>query len=474
MAAAEIKQEREETLVAEAFDRKKNAWLKYDESQRQELFALNEGYKEFISNCKTERECALEVIRMAEEEGFNDLTQASSLKSGDKVYYNNMDKAVALFVIGSRPLEEGMKLLGAHIDSPRIDLKQVPLYEDTEMALLDTHYYGGIKKYQWVTIPLAIHGVVVKKDGTKLNIVIGEDASDPVLGITDLLIHLSGKQMEKNAGKVIEGEDLNVLIGSEPLAGEEKEAVKKNILKLIKEKYDFDEEDFLSAELEVVPAGNARDFGLDRSMVMGYGQDDRVCAYTSAMALFEVADPDRTTCCLIVDKEEIGSVGATGMHSKFFENAVAEIVNKLGSYSELTVRRALANSHMLSSDVSAAYDPNYPEVNEKKNCAYFGKGIVFNKFTGRGGKSGSNDANPEYMAMLRAAMEKHEVTYQTSELGRVDQGGGGTIAYIMAQYNMEVIDSGVPVLSMHAPWEITSKSDVYEAFLGYVAFLREI
>ncbi len=461
-------------IMAEGYDRKKNAWLKYNESQRQELFALNEGYKDFISKCKTERECALEVIKMAREEGFADLNSVDSLKPGDKVYYNNMDKAVALFVIGERPLEDGMKLLGAHIDSPRIDLKQVPLYEDTEMALLDTHYYGGIKKYQWVTLPLAIHGVVVKKDGTKITVVIGEEDSDPVVGITDLLVHLSATQMEKKASQVIDGEALDVLFGSEPLAGVEKEAVKANILKLIQEKYGFEEDDFLSAELEVVPAGKARDFGLDRSMVIGYGQDDRVCAYTSAMALFEVSRPDRTTCCLLVDKEEIGSVGATGMQSVFFENAVAEIFDKLGRYSELKVRRALANSHMLSSDVSAAYDPNYPKVNEKKNCAYFGKGLVFNKYTGRGGKSGSNDANPEYIASLRQALEKHEVTYQTSELGRVDQGGGGTIAYIMAKYNMQVIDSGVAVLSMHAPWEITSKADIYEAFCGYTAFLKEI
>ena len=461
-------------IMAEGYDRKKNAWLKYNESQRQELFALNEGYKDFISKCKTERECALEVIKMAREEGFADLNSVDSLKPGDKVYYNNMDKAVALFVIGERPLEDGMKLLGAHIDSPRMDLKQVPLYEDTEMALLDTHYYGGIKKYQWVTLPLAIHGVVVKKDGTKITVVIGEEDSDPVVGITDLLVHLSATQMEKKASQVIDGEALDVLFGSEPLAGVEKEAVKANILKLIQEKYGFEEDDFLSAELEVVPAGKARDFGLDRSMVIGYGQDDRVCAYTSAMALFEVSRPDRTTCCLLVDKEEIGSVGATGMQSVFFENAVAEIFDKLGCYSELKVRRALANSHMLSSDVSAAYDPNYPKVNEKKNCAYFGKGLVFNKYTGRGGKSGSNDANPEYIASLRQALEKHEVTYQTSELGRVDQGGGGTIAYIMAKYNMQVIDSGVAVLSMHAPWEITSKADIYEAFCGYTAFLKEI
>lgn len=452
----------------------KNAWLKYTDAELKKVEKLSEGYKEFISDCKTERECALEVIRQAEKEGYKDLMSLTKVKPGDKVYFNNMDKAVALFLVGSEPLEKGMKLLGAHIDSPRIDLKQVPLYEDTEMALFDTHYYGGIKKYQWVTLPLAIHGVVVKKDGTKVNIVIGEKDSDPVVGITDLLVHLSAEQMDKKAAKVVEGEDLNVLIGSKPLKGEEKEAVKGNILKLLKEFYDIEEADFLSAELEVVPAGKARDFGIDRSMVMGYGQDDRVCSYTSMKALFELDHIDRTAVCLLVDKEEVGSIGATGMHSKFFENAVAELMDKMGEYSELKLRRAFQNSHMLSSDVSAAFDPNYPAVMEKKNSAYFGRGIVFNKYTGARGKSGCNDANPEFIATLRAAMEKHDVNFQTAELGKVDQGGGGTIAYIMAQYNMEVIDSGVAVLNMHAPWEITSKADIYEAMRGYEAFLREI
>lgn len=455
-------------------ERLKNAWLKYDSDSREELNTLNEEYKTFISDCKTERECVAEVICLAQAQGYQDLKTVKKVKAGDKLYFNNMDKAVILFLVGMEPLEDGMKLLGAHIDSPRLDLKQVPLYEDTELALLDTHYYGGIKKYQWVTLPLAIHGVVVKKDGTKIQVVIGEEDSDPVVGITDLLVHLSGDQMEKKASKVIEGEDLNVLIGSIPLKGEEKEAVKANILKLLKEKYDFEEEDFLSAELEVVPAGKARDFGLDRSMVTGYGQDDRVCAFTSMKALFSKTKVDRTAVCLLVDKEEVGSIGATGMHSKFFENAVAELLDRMGAYSELALRRALQNSVMLSSDVSAAYDPNYPAVNEKKNTAYFGKGIVFNKYTGSRGKGGCNDANAEYMASLRAAMEKHSVTFQTSELGKVDQGGGGTIAYIMAQYNMQVIDSGVAVLNMHAPWEITSKADIYEAYRGYMAFLEEL
>lgn len=456
----------------------KNAWLKYDESKIKEIFDFNDGYKAFISDCKTERECVYEVIKQAEAEGYKNLkdiiASKTSLKAGDKIYANNMDKAIALFLIGEKPLEEGLKILGAHIDSPRLDLKQNPLYEDTDMALLDTHYYGGIKKYQWVTIPLSIHGIVVKKDGTKINVVIGEDDNDPVIGITDLLVHLSGAQMEKKASKVIEGEDLNVLIGSMPIKEEEKDAVKANILKILKDKYGMEEEDFLSAELEVVPAGKARDYGIDRSMIMGYGQDDRVCAYTSMKALFEVSQIDRTSACILVDKEEIGSVGASGMHSKFFENTVAEIMDLVEGYSELKLRRAMQNSHMLSSDVSAAFDPNYPAVMEKKNSAYFGKGIVFNKYTGARGKSNSNDANPEYIAKLREIMDKHDISFQTAELGKVDEGGGGTIAYIMANYNMEVIDSGVAVLNMHAPWEITSKVDVFETKNGYVAFLKEI
>lgn len=455
-----------------------NAWLKYTEKEKEAVFAFAEGYRRFISDCKTERECADEIIRKAKAEGYISLKAAMAdgrkLSAGDKVYVNYMGKAVALFLIGEEPLECGMKILGAHIDSPRIDLKQVPLYEDTELALFDTHYYGGIKKYQWVTLPLALHGVVAKKDGSVVNIVIGEEMSDPVVGISDLLIHLSAKQMEKNAAKVVEGEDLNLLIGSIPLADQEKEAVKENILRLLKDKYGIEEDDFVSAEIEAVPAGPAREFGIDRSMIMGYGQDDRVCAYASAEAMFELKKSDRTVVCLLVDKEEIGSVGATGMQSRFFENAVAEVMNLCGDYSELKVRRALANSQMLSSDVSAAYDPNYPSVSEKKNTAYFGKGLVFNKYTGSRGKSGSNDANAEYIARLRRAMDDNQVTFQTSELGRVDEGGGGTIAYIMANYGMEVIDSGVAVLNMHAPWEITSKSDLYEAYRGYIAFLKEL
>jgi len=452
----------------------RNAWLKYTEEQKKEAFTVSEGYKKFISDCKTERECVDEVVRQAQAAGYKDLFSVKKVKPGDKLYAVNMGKTVVLFVAGTKPLEDGMKILGAHIDSPRIDIKQIPLYEETEMAFLDTHYYGGIKKYQWVTLPLAIHGVFVKKDGTVVQVSIGEKEDDPVVGISDLLVHLSADQMQKTASKVIEGEDLNVNVGSIPLADEEKEAVKKNILKLLKEQYDVEEDDFISAELEVVPAGRARDYGLDRSMVYGYGQDDRVCAYTSMLALFGVESTDRTAVCILVDKEEVGSIGATGMHSKFFENVVAELMDRMGDYSELKVRRALSNSVMLSSDVSAAFDPNYPGVNEKKNTAYFAHGLVFNKYTGSRGKSGCNDANAEFMAAIRAALEKNDVVFQTSELGKVDQGGGGTIAYIMAQYNMQVIDSGVPVLNMHAPWEITSKADVYEAMRGYGAFLKEM
>ena len=455
----------------------KCAWEKYDEQGIKEIFDFNEGYKNFMSLCKTERECVKETIRIAEENGYKNLDDVikngEALKAGDKVYANNMDKAIALFIVGERPMEDGMKILGAHIDSPRLDLKQNPLYEDTDLALLETHYYGGIKKYQWVTLPLAIHGVVCKKDGTKVDIVIGEDDNDPVIGISDLLVHLAQTQQEKKANKVIEGEDLNVLVGSIPLKGEEKDAVKANILKILNDKYGIEEEDFLSAELEIVPAGKARDYGIDRSMVMAYGHDDRVCSYTSLMAMLKVEKIDKTCVCLLVDKEEIGSVGATGMQSKFFENTVAEVMDRVGDYSDIKLRRALKNSKMLSSDVSAAFDPNYPSVMEKKNSAYFGKGLVFNKYTGSRGKGGCNDANPEFIAELRAIMDKHDVAFQTAELGKVDQGGGGTIAYILANYNMEVIDCGVALHNMHAPWEVASKVDIYEAMKGYYAFLLE-
>ena len=400
------------------------------------------------------------------------------LKAGDKVYAVCMEKMLAMFRMGEEPLSNGMNILGAHIDSPRIDVKQNPLYESEGMAYLDTHYYGGIKKYQWVTLPLAMHGVVVKKDGSVVDISIGEDEDDPVLYITDLLIHLAGKQLQKKAAEVIEGESLDILIGSRPLADlpddKKKEAVKQNVLKILNEKYGIEEEDFLSAELEIVPAGKARECGLDRSMIAAYGQDDRVCAYTSLAAMLEMNEtPKRTGCCLLVDKEEIGSVGATGMQSRFFENSVAELLDGMGCYSELAVRRALRNSSMLSSDVSAGYDPAYSEAFEKKNAAYLGRGIVLNKFTGARGKSGSNDANAEYVARVRKIFDDHDVAFQTAELGKVDFGGGGTIAYIAALYGMEVIDSGVAVLSMHAPWEVTSKADIYEAKKAYKAFLLE-
>ena len=456
---------------------RKNMWTVYSEEQLRELEQLNESYKLYLDNGKTERECIKVAVQMAQDAGYRDLkdviANGERLNPGDCVYVVCMDKTIALFQIGKEPIENGLNILGAHVDSPRIDVKQNPLYEAAELAYLDTHYYGGVKKYQWVTLPLAIHGVVVKKDGTVVDIVIGEDEKDPVLVITDLLIHLSQEQLELKAAKVVEGEKLDVLIGSKPLEGEEKEAVKANILKLIKEKYDIEEEDFLSAELEVVPAGKARDCGMDRSMVIAYGQDDRVCAYTSLVAMLEAKDLRRTACCLLVDKEEIGSVGATGMQSRFFENAVAELMNCMGDYSELKLRRALTRSKMLSSDVSAAFDPMHESSFEKKNSAYFGKGLVFNKFTGSRGKSGSNDANPEYIAYLRRILDHAGVAFQTAELGRVDLGGGGTIAYILAEYGMEVIDSGVAVLSMHAPWEVTSKADVYEAYRGYKVFLKE-
>ena len=457
--------------------KKKSAWEKYDEKTLQEVFEFCKGYKNFMSKCKTERECVKETIEIVKKVGFKDLNTIIKnneiLKAGDKVYSVNMDKAVALFVIGEKPMEDGLNILGAHIDSPRLDLKQNPLYEDSELAFLDTHYYGGIKKYQWVTIPLAIHGVVIKKDGTKVSIVIGEDDNDPVVYISDLLVHLSSVQLEKKGNKVVEGEDLNVLIGSIPLKGAEKEKVKKNILKLLNDKYDIEEEDFMSAELEVVPAGKARDCGLDNSMIMAYGQDDRVCSYSSLKALLEIEETDKTCVCLLVDKEEIGSVGATGMESKFFENTVAEVMDRVGEYSELKLRRVLRNSKMLSSDVSAAYDPNYPSVMEKKNTAYFGYGIVFSKYTGARGKSGCNDANAEYMAELRKIMDKNNISFQTAELGKVDAGGGGTIAYILASYGMEVIDCGVALQNMHAPWEVASKADIYESFRAYKAFLIE-
>ena len=456
---------------------KNNAWLKYSGAEREKIFDFCEGYKNYLSVGKTERECIHEAIRLAEEMGYRNLADIiknnEEIKAGDKVYANNKDKTLALYLIGNDSIENGMRIIGSHVDSPRIDLKQNPLYEDGNLALMDTHYYGGVKKYQWVTLPLALHGVVVKKDGTKINVVIGEDDNDPVLGISDLLVHLSGEQLQKKANEVIAGEDLNVLVGNIPLEGKEKDAVKENILVLLKDKYDFEEEDFISAEFEVVPAGKARDLGLDKSMVMGYGQDDRICAYTSLMALLEVDSVEKTSVILLVDKEEVGSIGATGMQSRFFENSVAEVMDRMGEYSELKLKRALQNSLMLSADVTAAYDPNYPGACEKKNTAYFAKGLVFSKYTGARGKSGCNDANPEFIAWLRKIMDKNNVSYQTAELGKVDQGGGGTIAYILAQYNMEVIDCGVALQNMHAPWEVSSKVDIFETKNGYKAFLVE-
>lgn len=451
-----------------------NLWEIYDDTQLQELEKLNEAYKAFLDAGKTERECVTEIVRQAEAAGYRDLYSMDAVKAGDKVYATWMEKSIALFHVGSEPLEQGMNILGAHIDSPRLDLKQNPLYEDSGFAYFDTHYYGGIKKYQWVTIPLGIHGVIVRKDGTKEVVSIGEKEEDPVFAVTDLLVHLSSKQMEKKASAVVEGENLDILIGSRPLAGEEKEAVAAQIMKLLADTYHIEREDLMSAELEVVPAGKARDCGLDRSMVMAYGQDDRICAYTSLAAMLDVETVSRTSCCILVDKEEIGSVGATGMHSRFFENAVADLYEKLGGFSELKLRRTLAHSTMISSDVSAAYDPMYTEVYDKKSTSFFGKGPVFCKHTGSRGKSGSNDANAEYIAKLRNVFDAHEVHFQMAELGKVDAGGGGTIAYILAQYGMEVIDGGVAVLCMHAPWEISSKADVYEAYRGYCAFLKDM
>lgn len=462
---------------------RKNAWESYSEEELKEVFAFAEDYKAFISACKTERECVSELKEQAKKAGFLDMEEVMAkgitLKAGDRVFADNKGKSMALFVIGKQGMDAGMNILGAHIDSPRLDLKQNPLYEDTDLALLDTHYYGGVKKYQWVTLPLALHGVIVKKDGTTVKVNIGEKPEDPVFGVSDLLIHLSAEQLEKKAAKVVEGEAMDVLIGSMPLKAEtedEKEVAKKvqaNILKILKDQYDVEEEDFLSAEIEVVPAGAARDYGFDRSMIMGYGHDDRVCAYPSYAAMLEMDVPERTSVCLLVDKEEIGSVGASGMQSRFFENIAAEVMNACGDYSELKLRRALQNSKVLSSDVSAAFDPNYPTVMEKKNAAYFGRGLVFNKYTGSRGKSGSNDASAEYMAEIRKIMDENGVFFQTAELGKVDQGGGGTIAYILALYGMQVIDCGVAVMSMHAPWEVVSKADVYEAKKCYMAFLAE-
>ncbi len=457
-------------------DKKTSVWSKYTMEERAAVDVLAHGYIDFLSDCKTERESVTEAVRRARAAGYRDLADViangETLAAGDKVYAVNMKKAIVLFHIGMDPMECGMNILGAHIDTCRLDVKQNPLYEDNGLAYFDTHYYGGIKKYQWVTIPLALHGVVVKKDGTVVEITIGEKADDPVFCVTDLLVHLSQEQLEKKASKVIEGEKLDVLIGGYPLKKDDKESVKDGILALLKEHYDIAEEDFNSAELTLVPAGRARELGFDRSMVLGYGQDDRVCSYTALCSMLETEAVKRTACCLLVDKEEIGSVGATGMQSRFFENMVAEVLSACGQYTEIALRRTLARSKMLSSDVSSAYDGLYADAFEKKNVAYLGRGMVFNKFTGARGKSGSSDASAEYLGELRRMMDENGVSYQLAELGRVDLGGGGTIAYIMARYGMDVIDNGVAVMSMHAPWEVTSKVDIYEMKKGYDVFLR--
>ena len=453
-----------------------NAWKKYA-GNLDPVMNFGKDYIDFMTLSKTERETVDNSIEIAEKAGFKDLNTVSELKAGDKIYFNNRGKSLFLFVVGKEDLAKGLNILGAHVDSPRLDLKQHPLYEDSGLVLLDTHYYGGIKKYQWVAQPLALHGVVCKKDGSLVKVVIGESEDDPVVGVSDLLIHLAADQMKKTGSNVVEGEDLNVLFGSIPAATEEdeKELVKKNILNLLKEKYDIEEDDFISAEIEVVPAGKARDYGFDRSMVMAYGQDDNVCAYTSLRAIVEEENPERTSCCILSDKEEVGSQGNTGMHSSAFENTLAELMDKCGQYSELNIRRCLRNSMMLSSDVSAAHDPNYPSVSSpNQNNAEFGKGIVFNKYTGSRGKGGSNDANPEFIAKIRKVLDENGVNYQTSELGKVDQGGGGTIAYILANKDVEVIDAGVAVQNMHACYEVTSKVDIYEAYLAYKAFLKDM
>ena len=477
----------------------KNTWETYSAKQLKEVDAFAREYMDFLDNGKTERECIDQIVNTLEDAGYQELSSrikdGKKIKAGDKIYSVWMNKSIVFFQMGREKMENGLNILGAHIDSPRLDVKQNPLYEDGGFAYLDTHYYGGVKKYQWVTIPLAIHGVVVKKDGTTVEVNIGEAEDDPVFFVSDLLVHLAAEQLEKKAAKVIEGEALDIIIGNKPLVidkkgdkekekekGEKKEgkknkesakeAVKKGVLSILKETYEIEEEDFISAELEVVPAGRAREAGFDRSMILAYGQDDRVCAFSSLKAMLEVKETERTACCILVDKEEIGSVGATGMQSRFFENMVAEVMNLTGEYSELNVRRCLASSCMLSSDVSSAYDPSYAASFDRKNVAYLGNGMVFNKFTGARGKNGSNDANAEYLGHIRAIFDKEDVHFQTAELGKVDLGGGGTIAYILALYGMNVIDSGVAVLNMHAPWEATSKADVYEAKRGYVAFLE--
>jgi len=459
---------------------RKNAWAAYDAAGMEKIEAFAKAYCAYIDGGKTERECVSESVAAAKAAGFEDLkdviASGKALTAGDKVYVNWMNKSFVCFVVGSEPMEAGMNILGAHIDSPRIDVKQNPLYEDSDLAYLDTHYYGGIKKYQWVAQPLALHGVICKKDGTTVTVAIGEDAADPVFYISDLLPHLAQEQMTKTAAKAIEGEELNLIIGGMPVKeeGEEKASVTAGVLAILKEKYGVEEEDFLSAELEIVPAGKAREVGFDRSMIAAYGHDDRVCAYPSMQAVLDFeGTPKYTLCAVLTDKEEIGSVGATGMNSRFFENIVAELCDAAGAPGDLALRRTLQNSRMLSSDVSAGFDPNFPSAFEKKNAAFLGRGVCFNKYTGSRGKSGSSDANAEYIAQLRRILDSEGVAFQTAELGRVDLGGGGTIAYMCAKYGMNVIDSGVAVLSMHAPYELISKVDLYEAYRCYCTFLRD-
>lgn len=456
----------------------KSAWLQYNENEKQNVFSFNEQYMKMISKAKTERLFISEAIALAKAKGYQDIQDVienqKELKPGDKVYVNMMNKSMALMNIGTDPLEKGLNILGAHVDSPRLDVKPNPLYEDGGLALLDLHYYGGIKKYQWVTVPLALMGVVCLKDGTTKEISIGTKENDPVFVVSDLLIHLSQERMKENASNVIPGENLNVTFGNIPVADEEKEAIKKNCLAILKNQYGIEEEDFFSAELEFVPADPARSCGLDSSMVIGYGQDDRVCAYTSLMAQLDCESVKRTSVTLLVDKEEVGSQGATGMHSQFFENFVREILYAMGYKDERTLKRTLQNSTMLSSDVAAAHDPNYPEASSPNNQAYLGCGVALLKYVGARGKSGSNDANAEYMARLRNIMDQNHVKIQYVELGKVDLGGGGTIAYILANYGMQVVDFGVPVLNIHSPFEVSSKADVYEAYKGYKAFLENM
>lgn len=453
--------------------KKINAWKYYGEEELKELENISLAYRCYLDYGKTERECVEESVKMARDKGYRDMDElaaGAALKPGDKVYKTYMDKTVAFFQIGEEPLEKGLNILGAHIDSPRIDVKQIPLFEECGYVYLDTHYYGGVKKYQWLALPLALHGVVVKKDGTKINICIGENENEPVFVITDLLPHLGKGQEEKKVKEFINAEKMDLLIGNRP----DEKTAGHAVLKLLEQHYKIEEADFISAELEIVPAGRSKECGIDRSMILGYGQDDRSCAFASLRALLEMPRTKRTACCLLVDKEEVGSVGATGMHSRFFENTLARLIELSGDYSELKLRSALADSYMLSSDVSAAYDPMYEEYYEKKNAAYLSNGLVFNKYTGSGGKSGANDANAEYLAKLRNIMEENKIVFQTAELGAVDMGGGGTIAYIMAEYGMNVIDSGLAILNMHAPWEVISKADLYEIYRGYRAFLRNI